>query len=267
MAKNWQEQGQGTGRWKLTVTSDTPEDGTPVQVFYGSKDEIADKLADAQGHATRRIAELRRNGHQGANTDPRPLTPAERMQTVADLSNPATVDRGVTRVMESVIGPVEGLLEDRQTREAIAAATSFAEETPDWVPSEYNKTKIVGFMKSQGLSPANRESYTQAFEELSAAGLLQAAPESHDNQTEETAQEPERIAPTHTGPRPPSRISTGVRSADVSGTQPRPINKLKYSREQIANMSAATYKRLMTSDPALARCEDYYAKQPRQKAG
>lgn len=273
MAKRWED--QGNGRWKLTVTSDEPGDGTPMQVFYGSKEEIADKLADAQGNATRRIAELKKQGlgTRDAGTGPKPMNAAERMQAVADLNDPASVDKGVARVVESVIGPIETIRADRErerqereTQAAIAAAESFAGETPDWYPSEYNKTKLVGFMRTQGLNPASRAHYTQAFEELSAAGLLQKAPRNQDDNPEETEPAAERIAPATPAPKPPTRISTGIRSQDVSGSAPRPGLKPKYTREQIANMSAATYKRLMTTDPELARSEEFYARQPRRKA-
>jgi hypothetical protein len=125
-------------------------------------------------------------------------------------------------------------------------------------------------MRTQGMSPINRDHYTQAFEELRAAGLLQRKPEEDDENPEsEESQQPERTAPTQTAsPKTPTRISTGIRSSDVSGERPRPTTRLKYSREQLANMGKAQYKTLMQTDGAeLARCEDYYAKHPARRAG
>src|SRR3974390_1462688 len=97
--KQWQELGQG--RWKLTITSDDDSEAIP-SVYRGTKDEIAELLADSQGHANRRIGEPKGGGmgngrkpiHFGpVSGAPNPLTPNERMQPVADLQNPATVDK------------------------------------------------------------------------------------------------------------------------------------------------------------------------------
>jgi hypothetical protein len=276
MGKNWTD--RGNGQWKLTVTSDMAGDSTPPVVLYGTKDEILDKLADSKINGDRRINELRRgypsNGAApaAAATVPRPLTPAERMQTVADLANPATVDRAVTRVMESVIGPVEGMREDRaqeraerETRDAVEAAKQFAEATPDWYPSQHNKNTLVGYMQRMGLNASNTQDYTTAFEELTAAHLLQIKP-AEDDETEPPAQRQERTAPTPAAaPKAPTRYSTGVRQSDISGTPPRPTTRLKYTREQIARMGAAAYKQAMLSDPELSRSVEYYAQQDRQK--
>jgi hypothetical protein len=258
------------------VTTDVAGDSTPPVVLYGTKDEILDKLADSKINADRRINELRRNGNGAApppaSSTPRPLTPAERMQTVADLNNPATVDRAVTRVMESVIGPVEGLREDREqeraereTRGAVEAAKQFAEGTPDWYPSQHNKNTLVGYMQRMGLNANSTQDYTTAFEELTAAHLLQIKP-AEDDETEPPAQRQERTAPTPAAaPKAPTRYSTGVRQSDISGSAPRPTTRLKYTREQIAKMGAATYKQAMLSDPELGRSVEFYAQQDRQK--
>jgi hypothetical protein len=275
MGKQWTD--RGNGQWKLTVTTDLAGDSTQPVVLYGTKDEILDKLADSKINADRRINELRGkvNGAAPPNSAgvPRPLTPAERMQTVADLTNPATVDRAVTRVMESVIGPVDTLREnqqqerdDRETREAVEAAGQFAEATPDWYPSEHNKRVLVEYMRRMGLRATTSQDYTQAFEDLAGAHLLQSRPAEEDDNNEPSAQRPERTAPTPAAkPTAPTRYSTGIRSSDVSGTAPRPTTRLKYTREQIARMGAAAYKQAMLTDPELGRCVEYYAQVDRQK--
>lgn len=257
----------GNGRWKLTLTND--ETGAVLSVFRGTKDEIMDKMAESQMNAGRRISELR-NGKPAPA--PRPaLTDAQRMQTVADLANPATVEKGITRVIETLIAPVDELRQDReedraerQTRVAVEAAKRFADHTPEWYPSDYNKEKLVRYMQTQGLDPATEASYTQAFEELTAAELLQPKPSEAPTPTEETTTE-ERNVPPPTQPPTPTRFSTSIRQSDISGSPPRPSTRLKYSREQLAGMSAANYKRLLTTDPELSRCVDYYAQQDAKK--
>jgi hypothetical protein len=267
--KRWED--LGNGQHKLTLTD---AEGNLLSTFRGTKDEINEKLADSAIQAGQRIRELRQ-GPNGARTPaaaaaPQPLSPAERMQTVAELNNPATVDKAVTRVIESVVGPVSELRknneaenQDREVRAAVDAAATFARATPEWYPSDYNKNKLVRYLQTQGLDHTNPAHYTQAFEELSAAELLQPRPTEAPPSTDETVPEG-RNAPTPTQPTP-TRFSTSVRQSDISGTAPRPVIRLKFTREQIANMSAATYKRLMQNDPELARCVDYYANQDARK--
>src|SRR6516225_4981909 len=114
MGKQWTD--RGNGQWKLVITDDA--NGLILSTYYGTKDEIADKQADSLASAGRRINELR-NGNGQANA-PRPLSATERLQTVSELNDPATVDRAITRVVESVVGPVDQLRQnteqDRQER-------------------------------------------------------------------------------------------------------------------------------------------------------
>lgn len=280
MGKVWTD--RGNGQWKLTITSDDPDDTAPPSVYYGTREEIADKLADSQAHANRRLSEIRRNGgtppaaSPAAPAAPRPLTAQERMTTVAELNNPATVDRAVTRVMESVLGPVETLREnsaadreDREAREAANAARTFAEQTPDWHPSEHNKLTLMHYMEARGWSASDPRRYTQAFEALAAAQLLQPRPQEQNDNSEPSAAQPERNAPAPAPPQRPARYSSGVRSSEMSGMPPASATnpRLKYTREQIAKMSAATYKQKLLTDPEFVKASEYYAEQDRKARG
>lgn len=277
--KSWTD--LGNGQWKLAITIDG-DPTAPASVFRGTKEEIFDKLADSQANASKRINELRRTNGSAATPSPvgsgapRALSPEERLTTVAELGNPATVDKAVTRVMESVIGPVADFQrdrqadrEDRRVQAATAAAEQFFNSTPHWFPSEHNKTTLARFVFAQRLDPTKVESYTQAFEELSAAQLLQPAPD--ENEHEPAANEGRNAPVTPTpAPKAPTRFSTSIRSSDISGRAPEPSGKprLKYTREQLANISSTEYKRLMQTDRTeLERCENYYAKTPARRAG
>lgn len=274
--KRWEE--LGNERFKLTIMPDDPTDTTPPSVYRGTKDEIADLLAQSQENANRRIAELRPakpvkpNGHAA---EPAPLTPADRMQIVSDLGNPATVDRAITRVVESQTGvTMEEQRQRQQAEEArqqldreVNAAMQWAQSTPEWFDSEYNKQTIVRFMKTQGLSLADLAHYNQAFEVLSAAKLLQVkSPGTPEEVESENEDERERNAPVPVPvPQAPRRVSTGVMQSDISGLPPRPTTRLKYTREQISDMSAYDYKQAMLSDPEFSRCVEWYAQQDRQQ--
>ncbi|HET6220184.1 MAG TPA: hypothetical protein VFE27_24360 [Acidobacteriaceae bacterium] len=286
MAKQWEElvTKNGIPQWKLTVTSDTPEDGIPISVFRGTKEQIAEALADSQANANRRIAELRRNnGGNGTGANPpaprsnapKPLTPADRMTAVAELNDPATVDRAVTRIIESQVGPMENLRmatenapADREAqleRMATEAAEAFTAETPDYYVCPHNAGVMYRYIQLHG-DLTKKAHYHRAFEELTAAQLLQQKPEEEEPPTQSPDPQPERNAPAPVLPKTPTRNSTGVRPSEMHGQPPaRTANRLKYSREQIAKMSAATMKRLMTTDPEFVRCSEFYAQQDKPK--
>jgi hypothetical protein len=277
--KQWQDLGQG--RWKLTITDDENSEAVP-SVYRGTKEEIADLLADSQHHANRRIAELKRDGkpvHFGPiSGDPKPMTPNERMQTVADLQNPATVDKAFDRMYEAATGETPAERRDREQREAneryeqqgVETALRFARENPEYVMTQHNANTMVGYMRTHGMDLTNIDHYVTAFAALSAAKLLQLKPLEAEPEIEPEEEETmvERNAPTpKPTPRTPARISTGVRASDISGTPPRLTTRLKYSREQLENMSREDYKRLMLTDRAeLEKCEEYYAKRPVRRA-
>lgn len=278
----------GTPQWKLTVTSDTPEDGIPISVFRGTKDQIAEALADSQASANRRIAELKRNnGGNGTGgnppaprpTAPKPLSAADRMTTVAELNDPATVDRAVNRIIESQVGPIENLRQvtenapadraERLERLAVEAVNTFIEETPQYLVCPHNAGVMFRYVQLHG-DLTNKAHYHRAFEELTAAQLLQQKPQEEEPPTQLSDPQLERNAPAPVLPKTPTRISTGVRPSEMSGQPPaRTTNRMKYSREQIAKMSAATMKQLMTTDPEFIRCSEFYAQQdkPKRRAG
>ncbi len=277
MAKTWED--KGGGQWKLTLTSDAP--GVPISVFHGTKETIAEQLADSQANANKRLHELRQqNGHTPPPppppAGPKPLTAGERMQTVAQLNDPATVESAITRVMESVVGSTAALREaaanapadreEREERKATEAATAFAAANPDYYPSPHNAETMYAYVKLHG-DLTRQDHYQRAYEELTAANLLQKRPSGNEDETESVAGRPERNAPTpNRTPKTQTRISTGISSRDVSGEAPRPTNRLKYTREQIDRMSARDKKRLI-NDPDYNRAVEFYMQPQRRRTG
>src|SRR5215469_3146373 len=265
MASHWEELENGKG-FKLTIS---PDEGGAASVFYGkTRDEVHQKVIDSQAHAIRRIEQLRAaapptdNSH-ASPPQPRTLSPDERMQTVSDLTNPATVDRGVIRVVESQIGPMSQFNADRMERAAIEAAEIFAAETPEWYPSDHNKETLVNFVRTQHLDPTSVATYQQAFHRLTAVKLLQPKPVEAPSETEPSGEQQERNAPTLQPRVAPARYSTGIRSQDVSGAAPTPSKRLKWTRAEIDNMSPATYRSHM-ADPEFQRAVEFYSKPSRR---
>jgi hypothetical protein len=278
VAKIWDELADGT--LKLTVS---PDEGGSASVFYGqTRDEILDKLCDSQANANRRIDQLRvtsptngnGTGHAAAPPVnlPKPLTANDRMQAVADLANPANVDKAVTRVMESVIGPIDQFQQDREAERAkrteeaaVSAAEEFSSLTPEFFLSDFNVNTMFRYLQSMQYDPTKVASYQRAFAELTAGKLLQSKAAPVPNDDEPPTEPQERNAPTLSAPRAPARYSTGVRQSDISGTAPVPVKRLKWSREQIANMGAQEMRRLV-ADPEFNFCVEYYARNSKRKA-
>jgi hypothetical protein len=266
MAQEWQD--LGNGRKKLTITDD--QGRVPPVHVYGTEQEILAKLAESKINGNAVIAQAK-----GSKS----LTAGDRMQIVADLKDPAKVDSAIARVVETVV-PVDEIKRnsgeerlERQIRLATEAAATFADTTPDWHNSEHNKRTLVEYMKRLGLDNTNVSHYRKAFDELKAANLLQAKPAGEEFDEGETITDPEaqtteRTAPAPTAQRPPAptRFSTGVRSSDISGQQPRPTNRLKYTREQIESMSTAKMRTLM-NDPDFIKASEFYAAEDRKRAG
>jgi hypothetical protein len=183
------------------------------------------------------------------------------MQTVADLTNPAQVVEGVTRVVESVIGPVDAIPQERLGRAQEAAALAFYEEMEPngWHASQYNKVKLLRHMISQGFDLTQVADWKRAYAELAGAKLLEEKP-AETQDFDEVEDGLHRRNAENPAPKTPTRYSTGVRQSDISGTPPMPSKRLKYSKEQIRDMSASTYKRLMLSDPEFSRCVEFHAR-------
>lgn len=261
MAQTWTD--LGNDQWKLTITDESNR--VPPAHVTGTKEEIIAKLANSKINGDARIAELKGSS----------IAPGERMKLVTDLQNPATAPEAITKVVESIVGPAAEFQQDRQsdkiereTRAAMTAAQTFADSTPNWLPSEHNKNTLAGYMKRMGLDFKTVAHYTEAFAELTAANLLQLPPAAQDD--DEPRTQPATRTAEATAPRPaatpqaPTRYSTGLRAGDASGTPPRPTNRLKWTREQIDKMSTREYKSHM-NDPEFVKAVEAYASPKAQR--
>lgn len=240
------------------------EDGSQPQTFRGrSHKDVADKLLTAQVHASRTIADLKKGikpdpAPARRTLDPKPLSAGERMQAVADLADPNKTDAAVTRIVESRLGPIEGIrevinksAEAEDARLSAQAAGAFAAETPDWWPSPHNKATLWNHMESNGMAKTRRN-FGIAFDQLKSAGLVQMKPDD-DNSSSEPDGGSARIAterPTTRQPR--ASFSTSIRSQDSSGEGGPRKTRPKFTRQDIEQMPAAEYKRRLETDPSFA---------------
>lgn len=264
MAVIWDNNGEPiNGEYIARISSD---DGAAPQVFKGATyREVADKLLNAQEHASRAIRELKAGrtpepAKPRRRAEPRPMTAGERMQVSVDITDPNKSAQAISRVVESVVGPVEVIREavnkideEEEAREAGQAAELFAASTPEWYPSDYNKGVLVKYMQTQNLAPTVTN-FEIAFDNLRSAGLLQPRPQ-------EEAPPEEEPRPNGHGKHPPQTVrprgtltATSIRASDTSGG-PRP-SRPRYTRAEIENMPARVYKEKLTSEPGFAALVD-----------
>jgi hypothetical protein len=266
MAVTWDNNGEPVNGFYIARLT-FPD--APPQVFKGtSYKEVADNLLKAQEHASNAIRELKA-GRTPEPAKPRrraeakPLTAGERMTIAAEITDPHKSAQAITRVVESVVGPVEVIREavnkmddEEEAREAHDAAALFASSTPDWYPSQYNIETLANYMRYNNYAPTS-SNFEIAYGHLRAANLLQSRPPESDE--EEQTEEPPK--PNGHGGKPPQTVrprgtltATSIRASDTSGS-PRPARP-KYTRAQIDGMSAATFKEKMNNEPGFREFVD-----------
>ena len=265
------------------------KDGSGVQVFEAdTAEELLDLLAYAQLNATKKIAEqdtqLKATRRAAQTPDPeevvtglkpRELTADQKFEIGQRLANPATAVEATRELIEAELGaPLPevrkrldetgaGTREQRTQREAYL----FANSTPDWYPTEENKKKLIAHMVEKKMA-MTQKNFGIAFEDMSAAGLLEmrASEEEHE-ETDATRQPERRQAAADSAPAsgvsshndrvrvtPRSASSTSIASRG-SGA-PRGGSTVKMpTAEEIDAMPLAEYDRRM-KDPAFKKHVD-----------
>lgn len=164
-------------------------DGSGTQVFEAdSADALADKLAEAQKHATIKIRELSKA-----------VKPAEPVKPIKD-----------TRTVEERLEAIE------RDREWTELTTEWVNETPDFEANKQNGERMLKYMRLEGI-PNTKDGLQKAFAELVESGLLKPKAATQDAgdpvETEETAPE-ERIAQpvakAPAAPVPPRKTASGL---------------------------------------------------------
>lgn len=179
-------------------------DGSGTQVFEAdSADELADKLAEAQKHATIKIRELSKA-----------IKPAEPVKPVKD-----------TRTVEERLEAIE------RDREWTELTVEWVNETPDFEANKQNGERMLKYMRLEGI-PNTKEGLQKAFAELVESGLLKPKAANQD------VGDPEEIEETA----PEERIARPVAKAPVAAASPRKTASGLSNRRGIAGRvaSAAT---------------------------
>jgi hypothetical protein len=187
-------------------------DGSGKQVFEGASwEELADKLANAQLHATRKIREL---SHAPKKEEPAPAPTASEMTederwlisqeflTDPDKAFDKLVERRLLPKLQPQLEKIKAI--ERQ-EQAEVASNEFVGSHPDYYATPKNGEKLVRYLNTWKMD-ATVENLEKAYQELNESGLLEAKPEVVANTD---AESDTRIANSDTV-RPVRKVASGL---------------------------------------------------------
>jgi hypothetical protein len=178
-------------------------DGSGTQIFEApSMEELVEKLATAQTHATRKIREQAaaiKQAQAPKQVEPTVDANEEFVLSQEMMSSPTTAFK---KMFKNATGMDINEFKTAQSRmqaftksqEEFNNAVAFKEANPDFFPSEKNANRIQKWLKVEGLD-GTPENIQKAYTDLSESGLLETKPSgTQDADTTEGSAGPRRIA-------------------------------------------------------------------------
>jgi hypothetical protein len=165
---------------EFTATIDL-NDGGGVQVFSApTKDELLEKLIEAQENATRKIRELTAKPVVAptpvAPVAPNPDEEAALAQELLSEPTKALERFYAKRRAEEKAAEAEAQRQAEQAKAAVdAAAAKFITANPDFYECPKNAARIAGWLRVNG-KPENFDTIQEAYNDLNADGLLLPKP-------------------------------------------------------------------------------------------
>lgn len=261
------------GEKKLIYTATIDlEDGQAVQKFEGeSHKEVADKLMVAQGNATARIRQLKKETPETPAKPPiefkkRSLSADEQFEVAQDLGDAAKAGDAIKRVVEAELGaPLEDIREDMQERQnkefaaqARKAAADFIAETPDYKLCQHNEDVMIKYGELHNLPANDIASYRKIWIALKEAALVIVKADTDEDEVETSQPGAQANGGLPNAPVTRSRLassSTSLRRGD-SDDAPGRLEKPKYTRAEIEAMPSALYNEKFKSEPGFAKFVD-----------
>jgi hypothetical protein len=108
-------------------------------------------------------------------------------------------------------------------------ADDFLEVTPSYYPCQKNWDRMRSYIETQGIEIPNLEVFTQAFERLSALGLLELRPALAPETIPEPVPEPSEVVP--------------VEIELLDGVDPETWEPRRYTQREVWQMDSTTYRK------------------------
>ena len=187
--------------YEYVITDDNGKQIGGKQVFkYRTQDELIEKLRDSNVHVRRMAQKLREDQLMNGTEVPAEATAAEplvlrqrlsaeeRAAWEAKLEDPAeaakaqyVLDRDDDRGVQNT------LLTSNYENRVLLAIESFKNRNRDYVSSQDNAAKLIGYVERRGLDPTNPRNYQKAYDVLRENGIIADA---SGNQVAETVLAP-----------------------------------------------------------------------------
>jgi hypothetical protein len=195
------------------------------------------------------------------------LSPEQKMQFTADLTDPAKSDQAITRLFENATG-VDTTMMIAENFARVCEA--WQEGHPEFYDHPANAKLIAdnATMRCGGLKNVTAAALEQVYQELNAGGFLITREEvAQDDNRSTPAASPEQTPALRADSRPPKNFATGHRSVRLQSGQSVTWTP-KYTREQINSMPLVQSERLLrTNDPDYAAAvEHWYPSRSRASA-
>jgi hypothetical protein len=220
-------------------------DGSGKQVFEGASwEELADKLANAQMHATRKIRELSQPKKEEPVPSPATVEMTEDERWLISQEFLTDPDKAFDKLVEKRLLPklqpqLEKIKAIERQEQAEVASNEFVSSHPDYYATPKNGEKLVRYLNTWKMD-ATVENLEKAFQDLSESGLLEPKPAPNaENVTEETVDQ--RIAKPGEVVRSVRKVASGL-SARRSVPAPVPQGPTeeelsKLSLEQLRDLA------------------------------
>lgn len=171
-------------------------DGSGKQVFEAaSMEELIDKLADAQTHATRKIRELAQSTKAAPKEEKvEPLTEEQRWLLSQELiSDPLTtfeklVEKSFGRKPKDIQEKLARVEQIERAQREDEAAKEWMKNHPEYHATPKNGERFARYFQLYNLDTTNVENIQKAFEDLSQSGLLESKPEEKSTTASATKQ-------------------------------------------------------------------------------
>lgn len=225
-------------------------DGSGIQVFTGkgstaleALEELTEKLAEAQRHATKKIHEL--NSRVKAED-----TRTAQQKTDDEYVIAQRLQKEPSRAIRDVVSEVIAEREVAQ-QQSLAAQQMFVDSHPDYVQDTDNGKRMSAEVRRLGYNEFTDESLEKAYQSLKASGLLKIKAEEAGGTTEVETEETERIArPKAEATQPRSSKKASTVSTRGAGA---PAVKAGLSEDELYSMPLEKLRQI--SNEQLARAD------------
>jgi len=269
MQRRWlnDKQPDDNGDYILVIENNQ---GGRVSTFKGKTiDELTEKLADSQIHASEEITRLRKpdTARPKFKVEQRHLSPADRLRLSSEMTDPERVVEAVEEIVTARqgmspdnLGAHLSKMDDKERDTYYATeANAFRDENPDFYPVPQNRDALFEEMRANGWD-LTRNNLAIAYRTLVDRGDMIPWPsderEREENQPAIVQPENARSNGQATAQSAPSSrprnvsVATGLRSSDASASAPVPVKRAaKYTRADIDRMSRAEFADKLRNEP------------------